>query len=82
MALVKHYKILESQLSSLPVSEGQIIYTTDTKKIFLDINNSTREEILRDDIVTDTDLNTKNKFVLSETEPEGLLAGDIWGVLE
>lgn len=44
MALVKHYKALESQLSSLPIVEGQIIYTTDTKKLYIDINSTTREE--------------------------------------
>lgn len=44
MALVKHYKVLESQLSSLPIVEGQIIYTTDTKKLYIDINSTTREE--------------------------------------
>lgn len=44
MALVKHYKVLESQLSSLPIVEGQIIYTTDTKKLYIDINSNIREE--------------------------------------
>lgn len=44
MALVKHYKVLESQLNSLPIVEGQIIYTTDTKKLYIDIDSSTREE--------------------------------------
>lgn len=86
MALVKHYKVLESQLSSLPIVEGQIIYTTDTKKIFLDVNNSTREEMSKDELITSTELENellkRNKIVLSSTEPSDLLTGDIWGVLE
>lgn len=86
MALVKHYKVLESQLSSLPIVEGQIIYTTDTKKIFLDVNNSTREEMSKDELITSTELESellkRNKIVLSSTEPSDLLTGDIWGVLE
>lgn len=86
MALVKHYKVLESQLSSLPIVEGQIIYTTDTKKIFLDVNNSTREEMSKDELITSSELESelfkRNKVVLSSTEPSDLLTGDIWGVLE
>lgn len=42
MALFKPYKIQSSQLNSLPKKEGQFIITTDTKKIYLDINNTTR----------------------------------------
>lgn len=36
MALFKPYKILESQLDQLPIQDGQVIYTTDSGKIFLD----------------------------------------------
>ena len=59
MALVKHYKVLESQLSSLPIVEGQIIYTIDTKKIFLDVNNSTREEMSKDELITSSELESE-----------------------
>lgn len=48
MALFKPYKILNSQLSSLPVREGQLIITTDDKAIYLDISNSQRIKISDD----------------------------------
>lgn len=41
-ALFKPYKITESQLSSLPIREGQMIITTDTKSIYLDISSTSR----------------------------------------
>lgn len=48
MALFKPYKILNSQLSSLPVREGQLIFTTDDKAIYLDISSSQRIKISDD----------------------------------
>lgn len=39
MAKFKPYQCLEDQLSFLPIEEGQLIFTTDTKKIYLDMNN-------------------------------------------
>ena len=39
MALFKPYRILHSQLNSLPIVEGQLIFVIDTKKIYLDINS-------------------------------------------
>lgn len=38
MALFKPYRILHSQLDSLPIVEGQLIFVIDTKKIYLDVN--------------------------------------------
>lgn len=39
MALFKPYRILHSQLNSLPIVEGQLIFVIDTKKIYLDVNS-------------------------------------------
>jgi hypothetical protein len=42
MAKFKPYKILDSQLNSLSILEGQLIFTTDTKKIYIDTSNTER----------------------------------------
>lgn len=46
MALFKPYKLTSSELSSLPIVEGQFIITTDENKIYLDVNNSERHELV------------------------------------
>ena len=46
MALFKPYKILSSQLNSLPIIEGQFIVTTDDGSLYVDINNSTRLRVI------------------------------------
>lgn len=48
MALFKPYKILSSQLNSLPIKEGQVIFTTDTKQLLLDITNNDRIVVYAD----------------------------------
>lgn len=45
MAKFKPYKIESSQLNDLTKAEGQFIVTTDTKKIYLDKDNSNRIEL-------------------------------------
>lgn len=40
MAIVKAYNTLQSKLSQLPVSEGNLIFVTDTRTIYLDINGN------------------------------------------
>ena len=50
MAIFKPYKIPSSQLSSLPISEGQFIVTTDNKNIYVDTSASTRIKINEDDL--------------------------------
>lgn len=52
MAKFKPYKILESQLDSLPIQEGQFILTTDTKKLYSDTAANTRI-LLSQDTITD-----------------------------
>lgn len=42
MAKFKPYKVLEAQLATLPIVEGQFILTTDTKKLYFDQDASTR----------------------------------------
>lgn len=71
--IFKPYKILETQLSSLPIVAGQIIFTTDTKRIYLDVDNNTR-------IYFEGKVSTKT--VASATEPTNLSEGDIWAVIE
>ena len=52
MAKFKPYKILESQLDSLPIKEGQFILTTDTKKLYSDTAAYTRI-LISPDAITD-----------------------------
>lgn len=52
MAKFKPYKILESQLDSLPIKEGQFILTTDTKKLYSDTAANTRI-LISPDAITD-----------------------------
>lgn len=42
MAQFKPYKILSTQLASLPIVEGQLILTTDTNELYFDKDNSNR----------------------------------------
>ena len=44
MAKFKPFKVTSSQLKSLPIVEGQLIFVTDTSQTFLDINGTTRTE--------------------------------------
>ena len=54
MALFKPFKITENQLNSLPITAGQLIFTTDTKKIFFDIDDTERI-ILYSDVINKLD---------------------------
>ena len=45
MALFKPYKITSDKLEDLAIQEGQIIITTDTKKLYVDVSNTERIEI-------------------------------------
>ena len=56
MAKFKPYKILESQLDSLPIKEGQFILTTDTKKLYSDTAANTRI-LISPDAITDLSVN-------------------------
>lgn len=56
MAKFKPYKLLESQLDSLPIQEGQFILTTDTKKLYSDTAANTRI-LISPDAITDLSVN-------------------------
>lgn len=70
MAQFKPYKVLSTQLSSLPIVEGQLVIVTDTQEIYLDSNAG---RIL----ISSADTNV----VISDTEPTGQNAGDLWLIL-
>lgn len=70
MAQFKPYKVLSTQLSSLPIVEGQLVIVTDTQEIYLDSNAG---RIL----ISSADTNV----VISATEPVGQNAGDLWLIL-
>ena len=48
MALFKPYKITSDKLADLPVREGQIVITTDTKKLYVDVSATERIEVTSD----------------------------------
>lgn len=58
MAKFKPYKILESQLDSLPIKEGQFILTTDTNKLYSDVAENERI-LISPDAITDLSINGK-----------------------
>lgn len=70
MAMFKPYKVLSTQLSSLPIVDGQLVIVTDTQEIYLDSNAG---RIL----ISSADTNV----VISDTEPTGQNAGDLWLIL-
>lgn len=39
-AIVKFYHTTQSKLAQLPVSDGNLVFVTDTKKMYLDINGN------------------------------------------
>lgn len=73
MALFKPYKILSSQLDSLPIAEGQLIITTDTQSIYLDNAEGVRTLV---GVAKGIDIK------VSAEEPSEISEGDIWMVVE
>ena len=67
MAKVVFYKINQAQMGDLPKKEGQLILTTDTKKLFLDNDASTRLEIGSYNLVQ----NPLDGHKLTFTNPDG-----------
>lgn len=66
---VKFVETSSSKLSSLPITEGMLIYTTDTFQLY------------RDD-ATERHLLTKgNNVKISPSEPKDFSVGDIWIIL-
>ena len=83
MALFKPYKITSDKLADLPVREGQIVITTDTKKLYVDISATERIEVTSDaevdltDYVTTTMLTSALGEEASEREKQDGLLEDL-----
>lgn len=59
---IKHIYVPQSQVDSVPISSGQLIYTTDTLSVYWDIS-STERKVISDVVILAT-----------ETERESILA--------
>ena len=69
MALFKPYKCLEAQLDQIDVVDGQVIFTTDTNKIYMD-DGAERKEYTPE--VPDA-----SKIFVQKEQPETARDGDI-----
>ena len=82
MALFKPYKITSDKLADLPVQEGQIVITTDTKKLYVDVSATERIEVTSDaevdlsDYVTTTMLSSAIGEEASERQQQDNLLDD------
>lgn len=77
MAQFKPCKIASNKLNSLPIIEGQLIITTDTKKIYLDASNSNRILLNEDvDIVTYEISKNGNSIVLTGSNGQSTTVTD------
>ena len=82
MALFKPYKITSDKLADLPVREGQIVITTDTKKLYVDVSATERIEVTSDaevdlsDYVTTTMLSSAIGEEASERQQQDNLLND------
>ena len=43
--MIKPFETTDAKLETIPIQEGQMLYTTDTLKIYLDIDDNTRLEM-------------------------------------
>lgn len=86
MALFKPYKILSNKLSSLPVQEGQLIITTDTGDIYVDLSNSERKQLAVTDLSDYVTSNVLASSIAAEAQErekqDGLLEDMIEGKLD
>jgi len=67
MAQVSFYKMQNSALSSFPIKEGQIIYVTDSKRLYLDNAANSRIEMTSYNLTQDSN----NNHILIFTKPDG-----------
>ena len=67
MAQVSFYKMQNSALSSFPIKEGQIIYVTDSKRLYLDNATNSRIEMTSYNLTQDSN----NNHILIFTKPDG-----------
>ena len=82
MALFKPYKITSDKLEDLTIQEGQIIITTDTKKLYVDVSNTERIEItseidLSDYVTTSTLTSTIGEEASARQKQDQLLEQSI-----
>lgn len=82
MALFKPYKITSDKLEDLAIQEGQIIITTDTKKLYVDVSNTERIEItneidLSDYVTTSTLTSTVGEEASARQKQDQLLEQSI-----
>ena len=86
MALFKPYKILSNKLSSLPVKEGQLIITTDTGDIYVDLSDSERKQLAVIDLSDYVTSSTLASSIAAEAQArekqDGLLEDAIEGKLD
>lgn len=74
MALFKPYKCTETQMKSLPVVDGQVIFTTDTNKIYMD-DGGVRKAYTPE--VPDS-----TKVFVSEDSDDPTAASGVWFVID
>lgn len=72
MALFTPYKILSTKLNSLPIQEGQIIFTTDTREIYMDMTNTARIKLYADSVKSLT-IDGNSLVFTCETATEGII---------
>ena len=73
--IVKHYSILEDELNSKPFEEGSIYVTSDTNRIYVDLEGKESHTLISADPI----------IITTETERQNLLLplyGKIYFVLE
>ena len=68
---IKMFKTTEKKANSISVQDGQLIFTTDTNKIYLD-SDGKRECYIHDNI----------KTYVSKEQPGAAKNGDVWLVIE
>ena len=78
MALFKPYKITSDKLEDLAIQEGQIVITTDTKKLYVDVSATERIEItaevdLSDYVTTSTLTSTVGEEASARQKQDQLL---------
>ena len=67
MALFKPFKIESSELESLPIREGQLIFVTDTQTLYIDTSASERVRVNDDALIKLATVETNaNAYVLPQ----------------
>lgn len=67
MAKVSFYKLTNTDAAALPIREGQVIFVTDTKRLFLDNANNSRIEMTSYNLIQDA----SDNHILTFIRPDG-----------